>query len=30
MVTPETTVLPEERLDVPAGAYSGATAGGYR
>jgi hypothetical protein len=30
MVTPETTVLPEERLDVPAGEYSGATAGGYR
>jgi hypothetical protein len=30
MVTPETTVLPEERLDVPAGQYSGATAGGYR
>ena len=29
MVTPETTVLPEERLDVPAGEYS-ATAGGYR
>jgi hypothetical protein len=30
MVTPETTVLPEERLDVPAGEYSGATAGGSR
>jgi hypothetical protein len=30
MVTPETTVLPEERLDVPAGEYSSATAGGYR
>jgi hypothetical protein len=30
MVTPETTVLPEERLDVPAGEYTGATAGGYR
>ena len=30
MVEPETTVLPEERLDVPAGEYSSATAGGYR
>jgi len=30
MVGPETTVLPEERLDVNAGDYSSATAGGYR
>ncbi len=30
MVGTETTVLPEERLDVPAGEYSSATAGGYR
>lgn len=30
MVGPETTVLPEERLDVSAGEYSGSTAGGYR
>jgi hypothetical protein len=29
-VGPETTVLPEERLDVSAGEYSSATAGGYR
>jgi hypothetical protein len=30
MVTPETTVLPQEPLDVSAGEYSNATAGGYR
>jgi len=30
MVGPETTVLPQEPLDVTAGEYSSATAGGYR
>jgi hypothetical protein len=30
MVGPETTVLPPEPLDVTAGEYSSATAGGHR